>query len=72
MFPSFASEGQRRAFWHSNQQKQDSKGSEEEGKAGWQGGHAFGGGGILKGKREGVRRSLGKPEGGERDVRHRV
>lgn len=33
MFPSFAGERQRRAFWHSNQQKRHSKGSEEEGKA---------------------------------------
>lgn len=35
-------------------------------------GHAFGGGVILKGKPEGVRRSLGKTEGREKDVRQRV
>lgn len=35
-------------------------------------GHVFGGGGTVKGKREGVRRSLGETEGGDGDVRHRV
>lgn len=52
--------------------KKDSKGSEEGGKAGREGTCRHGGGGVLKGKREGVRRSLGQTEGGERDVRHRV
>lgn len=64
MFTSFARRGQRRAFWQSNQQKKDSKGSEEGERAGR--GHAFGGGGRghLKGKRTVFRRSLGKEDGG--------
>lgn len=50
-------------------EKKDSEGSEDGGLAGDvpPGEAAF-----LKGKREGVRRSLGKTEGGESDVRHRV
>lgn len=69
MFASATSEGQRRAFWHTNQQKKkDSKGSEDGGLAG---DVPPGGGGVLKSKREGVRRSPGKTEGGE-NVRHRV
>lgn len=60
MFTSFARRGQRRAFWQSNQQKKDSKGSEEGERAGR--GHAFGGGGegAFEGQANGLSSIVGQ------------
>lgn len=70
MFASFARGGQRRAFWHLNQQKKRQEGV--RGRRAVGGDMPLGEGGVLKGNQEGVRRSLGKTVGGERDVCHRV
>lgn len=60
MFTSFARRGQRRAFWQSNQQKKDSKGSEEGERAGR--GHAFGGAGegAFEGQANGLSSIFGQ------------
>lgn len=69
MFASFASKGGAEvsilAF-----EPAEKRGEGVGGRAGR--GRAFRGGGVLKGKREGVCRPVGETEGGERDVRHRV
>ena len=69
MFPSFASGRQRRAFWHSNQQKHSKRVERKKGRlADRQAGDMpSGGGGVLKGKARGRSSIIGQTGGrGER------